>query len=320
MPTWGEILKEYNQRKGKTGHSSLDDIRKEYLIKLRQHTGRDVILYATNWTPLTNTADANVLSIIDEDMQGFMETVHGLSGTDLDIILHSPGGSAEATESIVLYLRQKFKNIRVIVPQAAMSAATMLACAGDSIVMGKQSSLGPIDPQMLIASQFGVRMTPAQSIIDEFEDAQKIAAENPNFLGAWMPILSQYSPGLVRQCHNAKTLAESLVSEWLAKWMFREEEEPSAKAKKIAGKFADHGYFQSHSRHINMKAAKDMGLKIEELESDQEFQDLVLSIFHITTITFNLAQVMKIIANHKGKAFIKTNGAAAVQKPPFRTA
>ena len=86
---------------------------------------------------------------------------------------------------------------------------------------------------MLIASQFRVRMTPAQSIIDEFEDAQKkIAADNPNFLGVWMPILSQYSPGPVRQCQDAKTLAEMLVSEWLTKWMLREEKEPAAKAKK----------------------------------------------------------------------------------------
>ena len=151
-------------------------------------------------------------------------------------------------------------------------------------------------------------MTPAQSIIDEFEDAQKIATDNPNSLGVWMPILSQYSPGLVRQCQDAKTLAEMLVSEWLTKWMLRGKKEPSVKAKKIAGKFADHGYFQSHSRHVNSKHAKDVGLKIYGLESDQKFQDLVLSIFHSTTIAFDATPTMKIIENHNGKAFIKMNG------------
>ena len=189
MPTWGEILEECKKRQ-KNQEVPFDDIRREYLVKLKQHTGRDTILYAANWTQLANTTHSNVLSIIDEDVQGFMETVHGLKGTSLDIILHSPGGSAEATESIVMYLRQKFENIRVIIPQAAMSAATMLACAGDSIVMGRQSSLGPIDPQMLIPSQFGVRMTPAQSIIDEFEDAQKIATDNPNSLYCRPKIIS----------------------------------------------------------------------------------------------------------------------------------
>ena len=66
----------------------------------------------------------------------------------LDLILHTPGGFPEAAESIVKYLRSKFStNIRVIVPHLSMSAGTMIACAGKEIVMGKHSSLGPIDPQ-----------------------------------------------------------------------------------------------------------------------------------------------------------------------------
>jgi ClpP class serine protease len=56
-----------------------------------------------------------------------MGVFYELKGKDLDLIVHSPGGSPEATEAIVTYLRSKFNDIRVIVPQAAMSAATMLA-------------------------------------------------------------------------------------------------------------------------------------------------------------------------------------------------
>ena len=51
-----------------------------------------------------------------------------------------------------------------------------------------------------------------------------------------------------------------------------------------------------------------MGLKIYGLESDQKFQDLVLSIFHSTTIAFDAAPAMKTIENHNWKAFIKMNG------------
>jgi len=56
--------------------------------------------------------------------------------------LHSPGGSIEAAEAIVTYLRSKFAHIRAIVPHSAMSAATMIAMACDEIVMGKHSFLG----------------------------------------------------------------------------------------------------------------------------------------------------------------------------------
>ena len=47
-----------------------------------------------------------------------------------------------AAEAIVNYLRLKFDyDIRVIVPQLAMSAGTMIACAAKEIIIGKQSSL-----------------------------------------------------------------------------------------------------------------------------------------------------------------------------------
>ncbi len=79
-------------------------------------------------------------------MQGFMEVIRGLPGDGLDLVLHSPGGSAEATEGLVTYIRSKYDNVRVIVPHLAMSAATMLACSANRILMGKHSYLGPIDP------------------------------------------------------------------------------------------------------------------------------------------------------------------------------
>ena len=78
-----------------------------------------------------------------------MSTVYKMDKTKgLDLFLHTPGGDATAVESIVKYLQCVFgKNIIAIVPQMAMSAGTMLACSCKKIIMGKHSSLGPIDPQ-----------------------------------------------------------------------------------------------------------------------------------------------------------------------------
>lgn len=187
MPTWGEILVELQGLQGNP--NAFDIVRRKYLTSLHAKTGRNIIFYATAWTQ-TGKAIANpqVLSIIDEDIQGLMEVVHGLKGDNLDLILHSPGGSAEATEAIVCYLRKKFSDIRVIVPQAAMSAATMLACSSNRIIMGKQSSLGPIDPQMILQTQVGIQMIPAQAILDQFELAKK-QVQDPKKLGVWLPIL-----------------------------------------------------------------------------------------------------------------------------------
>ncbi len=301
MPTWGELLLELGESgKGKP-MPEFDTVRRKYLAQLHAHTDRNVILYATRWTQ--GGGDSQLTSIVPEDVHGLMEVVHGLDfGKGLDVILHSPGGSPDAAEAMVHYLREKFDDIRVIVPQAAMSAATMLACAADRIVMGAHSSLGPIDPQVIMGNQ----LSPAQAILDQFERARKECREDPKNLGAWAPILPQYGPALLTQCENALKLAEELASEWLCTWMLADQPDRVAKSKAIAKALADHAAFKSHGRPIHRERALELGLVVAELESDQVLQDLVLTVFHATMHVFSaLPPVAKIIENHLGRAFVK---------------
>lgn len=304
MPTWSGILQELHDSCAGGAPPDFDGIRRKYLVLAHEHTARNVILYATKWTQAGPPLDERLISIVDEDLQGIMEVVHGLTGPGLDLILHSPGGSLAAAESLVTYLRSKFEHIRVIVPQLAMSAATMIACAADCVVLGKHSFLGPIDPQVTVNTKLGQRMVPAQAILDQFEQAKK-ECEDPKKLAAWLPMLDQYGPDLLVQCKNASALSEELVRDWLARYMFRWNPEKAVKAEKIAKWLADHGLWKSHSRHIPRDALAAKGLKIEPLEDDQTAQDLFLSVFHATTHTFGATPAVKIIENHLGKAFIK---------------
>ena len=314
MPTWGEILSELKQTEEKGVKPPFDAVRRKYLASAYKKTGRNIILYATKWTQASGI-NPELLSITDEDIQGLMEVIHGLKGPNLDLILHSPGGSPEATEALVSYLRTKFSDIRVIIPQSAMSAATMLACAANRIVMGKHSFISPIDPQLILHTQVGVQAVPAHAILDQFELA-KSECEDPKKLGSWIPILGQYGPALLIQCHNALDLSKKLVSEWLESYMFAGKENAKGISKKIAAKLADHKEFKSHGRHINRDKAKEIGLIIENLEEDQEFQDLILSVFHATTHTFNGTNAVKIIENQNGKAFINQHMILVQRKPP----
>ena len=156
MPTWGEILKELQQVGNQTKLPPFDNVRRKYLTLLKNKTGRDVILYATKWA--SPGASPNDTTIIEEDIQGLMEVIHGLATQSLDLIVHSPGGSAEVAEALVSYIRTKFTHVRVIVPQAAMSAATMLACSANTIMMGKHSFLEKNCPQL--ADNRGLSLTP----------------------------------------------------------------------------------------------------------------------------------------------------------------
>lgn len=123
-----------------------DIVRRRYLAKLHEITKRNVIIYYSGWLQKQSVAG---VEINDEDKNGFMTVVHKLDKRlGLDLVLHTPGGNTAATESLVDYLRSVFGNdIRAIVPQLAMSGGTMIACSSKQIIMGKQSSLGPIDPQ-----------------------------------------------------------------------------------------------------------------------------------------------------------------------------
>ncbi len=152
MPTRKEIAEQVLKAKA----TAQDEIRRTFFKKFHEHTSRDAILYASSFSSRKGFEVPGLfLSIVVEDIQGFMSALHGLEGKELDLILHSPGGSLEAAEQIVTYLRSKYDHIRAIVPQNAMSAATMIACACDEIVMGKHSALGPIDPQITVPTQAG---------------------------------------------------------------------------------------------------------------------------------------------------------------------
>lgn len=302
MPTWGGIIGELNAHPPGLP-PQFDATRRKYLIQLHSYTKRAVILYSTKFVSPGNVSP-DLLSINDEDLQGLMEVVHGVGCKELDLILHSPGGQIDSAEALVIYLRQKFSDIRVIVPSLAMSAASMIACAADRIVMGRHSFLGPFDPQFFINTALNQRMVSAQTIEEQFLRAQE-ECKDPTRIGAWIPILSQYGPDILIKCQNATALAKSLVEGWLKQYMFKADPAREKKANIVADWLSTHNNFKSHGRHIPRTDLEKNGLLIDHLESDQQLQDLVLSIFHATNHTFIGTQAVKIIENHLGHAFIK---------------
>jgi hypothetical protein len=307
MPTWGEILVELQQPENKlpNGVPNVDRVRRKYLAELSELTGRPTILYYTDWFGKSGPA----ASITLEDMQAMMEVCKDLPGPNLDIILHSPGGSPEAAASIVRYLRKKFTDLRVFVPLAAMSAATMWALAGNRIVMGSHSQLGPIDPQLVSGSW----QAPARAILRQFEQAKE-ECRDPALLGAWMPILQQYGPALIQQCESAETLAKRLVQEWLELYMFLPFSDKAERAEQTANYFADYEIHQSHSLGIDREQARDHGVIVDNLETDQSLQDAVLSVHHATMHTLQ-GPAIKIVENQLGRTYAKLAPQMVVQMP-----
>lgn len=291
MPNRNQILKELTTDKT----VSQDIIRRRYIKSLANYTKHDTIVYFANFS--AHVSNSNLISICLDDLSGLMTALNNLKGDTLDIVLHSPGGQAEATIQIVQYLRNKYKTIRAIIPQNAMSAATMLACACDEIIMGKESAIGPIDPQLVIPFQNMTMNMPAHSILKDFEQAKNDVISNPTLANFWAPKLLQIPFGLLDFCNKSIEAAKSNVGNWLNTYMFKNDEKIGEEIAEFLGNFELHG---SHGKPFNYEIAKEKGLKVSLLEDDPVLQDKVLSVYHSCLLTFEYTQCVKIIENHLG--------------------
>ena len=295
MANWDEILFEISEYE-KSDVNRFDMVRRKYLKKLFEYTKRNVIIYYSGWLQKGHMKE---IEVNDNDKNGFMTVIHNLDHSiGLDLILHTPGGGAAATESIVDYLHSIFgNNIRAFIPQLAMSAGTMIACSCKEIFMGMHSSLGPIDPQ--------IDGMPAHGILEEFKKAYEQIKDDNDKLYVWQPIISKYNPTLIGECEKAIAWSKEIVEKWLVNCMFKDEQDKENKAKKIVVELSDHSKTKSHSRHLSSSFCRDkLGLKIEPLEKDKYLQDLVLSVHYACIHTLSTTGAIKIIENHNGKAFI----------------
>ena len=288
MPSWNEILTDVDLYSNSIGE--LNKKRIEFFNKINTITGRNVISYYSGWL---KKPDAPDVSINDKDKNAFMSAVYKLDKTKgLDLILHTPGGDIAATESIVVYVKSIFKgDIRAIIPQISMSAGTMIAMSCKEIIMGNQSSLGPIDPQM-----GGIA---CQAVIDEFEQAKKDVSVDPTALGLWQVIISKYHPTFLTACDNAIKWSEKLAEEWL------KEVNPAIDIAEIKKQFLNHKNSYSHSRHISKEECKKVGLNIMDMESDSDLQDAILSLHHCYMILFDKYPISKAVENHIGGCYIQ---------------
>jgi ClpP class serine protease len=214
MPNWRdvqtEILDQTRILQGDVG-AALDTVRRKYLKNLFSYTNRNVIAYYSGFLSKPGMAG---IDINDEDKNGLMVAIHQLDRSlGLDLILHTPGGSIATAETLVDYLKRMFgRNMRAIIPQIAMSAGTMIACACKEIWMGKQSNLGPVDPQ-----RNGI---PAAGVMAEFLKAYDEILVNPQTASVWQFVLRQYTPSFLGQCENAVDWAKNFVQTELENNMF----------------------------------------------------------------------------------------------------
>jgi hypothetical protein len=211
---------------------------------------------------------------------------------NLDLLIHSPGGSAQTAEKIVAACRKVSRGeFRVVVPNMAKSAATMTGVCADQIVMGYISELGPIDPQVPVHLGGFVRFISAQSFLDgQHEALDAVAAAHA--AGApvigYLQLLSSpdMSAAWIAEMKREIKFGKDMVSKHLKRHMLpRLHPDDDARARgrraaRIAENLSQANRRFSHGRMIGAEEAKDeIGLDIEILDRADERWNVLWEIY-----------------------------------------
>lgn len=229
--------------------------RQDQIRRIQDHTQRRLI--ALIGGPGTSISSWDIPPVVD-----LLDDVD--ENSDLDLMLQTPGGDIDQAERITLLCRKKIKKgkLRVVVPDSAKSAGTIIAISADQVVMGFVSELGPIDPQITVTTAGGDPMRrPAQSFLDGLEEIIQQTGSKP-LSPAYFPLLDKLDPALIDFCKKAGKRSENLATALLKKYMLAGSPQ---KARAVARDLNNVKKYLSHGAVIDAERAEKLGLDIEYL-------------------------------------------------------
>ena len=175
---------------------------------------------------------------------------------DLHLMLASPGGDGEAAVRLVKSMQSRCRELTVIVPTYAKSAATLIALGAHHIMMAPFSDLGPIDPQI----RTGRGYVAAKDIIRAFEYATEKVEQAPDTYPIHALMLREVSGVLVREARTALDSSEALLSAALRSNPSRNPQEIDDLAGSLKSLLIDRE--QSHGALFSADDAEAAGLPV----------------------------------------------------------
>lgn len=210
-----------------------DRLLRQLLISdIETQTGRELIVYFGQLDEGINHTDPDDLS----------EIIEGLSTKSVDLLIQTPGGDVDAVEKFVSVLNQRVDDYRVIVPSWAKSGGTVIAMSGAKILLGVNSELGPINPQILIPE---LGPMPCEFIQrDETKDA----------------VLREYAGAAIQRMRG---LARKILKRGMLKDLKDEELDQAL------DKLSSSSQYNSHGAVIDYGEARDLGLAVEWMPPEE---------------------------------------------------
>ena len=223
--------------------------RQGVINQIQARTGRSLICYVSGSR-----------CVIDEnDTMPFVDLLHKIPpNQEIDLLLHTSGGSIDAAEKLMGMMRRHVgaAKLRIVVPDFAKSAGTLMVLGADSVVMSDMSELGPIDPQ----AYFFDKWQPVQNYLDAYKTHAKTLETNPDSVAARI-MLGKLDPATLKLCEAAMNRARQAAETLLRRGMFRDTGNWSWTVTKLL----DKERWISHGQVISWEDALDpeMGLAVE---------------------------------------------------------
>lgn len=223
--------------------------------------------------------------IFDASITYFEELIYDADpAKDLHLLLSSPGGDGEVAVRLVRSAQARCRELIVIVPDQAKSAATILALGAHRILMGPTSDLGPVDPQFLVGRG---NLVAAKDIIASVEQASQAIADNPDVYPLYAALLSDVSGLMVQQARSALGRTEDLVEEALRSQPQRDEAEVQHLKEQLRQPLIDAP--KHHGAIFSARDAREAGLPVVELDpASNQWQVL----WRLWAMYFSIAQGM----------------------------
>lgn len=260
--------------------------RQDTIRDIEQLTGRSLIVYEANlWSGRS--------ALGEEDIQPFGDLLAKISNKqNVDLLLQSPGGDIDAAEKIVYMCREIAGEFRVIVPEYAKSAATLIALASDQVIMGLASELGPIDAQLSGPGPGGaIFQTSAQSFIDEFDQIKQEVEKIGHLSPAYFPLLEGLNLGFIRMCRNLMERSQKFAEKWLKRHMMKND--PAA-AEKLAADLCNVKKWLTHGEVIDAGEAEKLGVNVLKLNQNNDLWKKIWYLHCCYGVLFRQTSIAKI--------------------------
>lgn len=179
-------------------------------------------------------------------------------GQDLHVLLDSPGGDGETAIRMVRSMQARCRELTVIVPDQAKSAATLIALGAHHILMGPTSDLGPVDPQFRLRRENGWDLVAAKDIVAAVDAAMDAVTKSPDTFPLHASLLADVNALMVQSARTAILRSDDLLREALESHPERGADEVARLSSALHGPLIEQP--RSHAAPFGSAAVRAVGL------------------------------------------------------------